>query len=180
MRRVVAFLALVVALGAGPAFARPVTDEEAAALAAKIAAFDAAMRANDYGAIITVIPPPVLQHIADQAKVPLDQLEMALAEQMEQVLASVTLVSFGMDLDAAEHHELADGTPYLFIPTETVMEAEGMGRVKVDSFTLGMLDQGAWYLVRTGDAAMVDVLRQVYPQFTGVAFPAQTTTPLEE
>lgn len=180
MRRLLAFLALVVALGVAPALARPVTDEEAAALAAKIAAFDAAMRTNDYGAIITVIPPPVLQHIADEAKVPLDQLEAALAQQMEQVLASVTLVSFGMDLDAAEHHELSDGTPYLFIPTETVMEAEGMGRMKVSSFTLGMLDQGVWYLVRTGDVAMVDILRQVYPQFVGVEFPGQTTTPLEE
>jgi hypothetical protein len=60
------------------------------------------------------------------------------------------------------------------------MEAEGMGRMKVSSFTLGMLDQGVWYLVRTGDVAMVDILRQVYPQFVGVEFPGQTTTPLEE
>jgi hypothetical protein len=180
VRRLPAFLALVIAIGAAPAFARAVTGEETAALAARIAAFDAAVRANDYGAIITVIPPPMLQHIADEAKIPLDQLTPALAGQMEQVLASVTLVSFGMALDDAEHRELGDGTPYLLIPTETVMEAEGMGRMKVSSFTLGMLDAGEWYLVRTSDAAMVGVLRHVYPQFNGVAFPADTTTSVEE
>jgi len=178
VRRLLAVLALALSLGAGPALARGITDAEAAALATRVAAFDAAMRASDYPAIIGIIPPPVLQRIADDAKVPLADLEAALAGQMEQILATVTLVSFDMDLEAAEHRELADGEPYLLIPTETVMEADGIGRLKVSSFTLGMLDQGAWYLVRTGDAAMVGILRQVYPQFTGVAFPADSTTPL--
>jgi hypothetical protein len=173
-------LALVLLAGLAPALARPVSDAEMAALEARIAAFDTAMRDGDYATIITVIPPPVLQRIADDAKVPVDDLTAALAGQMEEILASVTLVSFGMQLDAAEQRELADGTPYLLIPTETVMEAEGMGRMKVNSFTLGMLDAGDWYLVRTGDAAMVGILRQVYPQFTGVEFPADTTTPLGE
>jgi hypothetical protein len=165
---------------AAPAAARPASDAEIAALEQRIASFDAAMRDGDYAAIVTVIPPPVLQRIADDAKVPVDQLEAALAGQMEEILKTVTLVSFGMELEAAEHRELADGTPYLLIPTETVMEAEGMGRMKVESFTLAMLDGGNWYLVRTGDAAMVGILRQVYPQFTGVAFPADSTTPLGE
>jgi hypothetical protein len=176
------FFALVTVLliSLAPAMARPVTDAEMAALEDRIATFDAAMRDGDHATVITVIPPPVLQRIADDAQVPVDELEAALVEQMEQVLASVTLVSFGMDLDAAVFDELADGTPYLLIPTETVMEAEGLGRLKVNSHTLGMLDGGAWYLVRTGDVAMVGIFRQVYPQFTGVEFPADTTTPLEE
>lgn len=175
-------LALLVTLAAGlaPALARPVTEAEAEALAARIDSFNAAMTDQDFAAIVGVIPPPVLAHIAKEAKVPLDQLETALVAQMGEVFADVDLVSFGMDLDAAEHREFADGTPFVLIPTTTVMEAEGMGRMKVDSHTLGMLDADAWYLVRTSDAAMVGILRQVYPQFTGVVFPAETITALED
>ena len=42
---------------------------------------------------------------------------------MKAALAEVKLVSFGMDLAKAEHHELPSGEPYVLIPTETVMDA---------------------------------------------------------
>ena len=173
-------LVVVLLVGLSPALARTVTEAEAQALGDRISSFDAAMTARDFDTIIGVIPPPVLAHIAGKANVPADELVVALAAQMDEIFADVDLISFGMDLEAAEHRELGDGTPYVLIPTNTVMEAEGIGRMKVESFTLGMLDAGTWYLVRTSDAAMVGVLREVYPQFTGVAFPAETITALED
>lgn len=151
-----------------------------AALEHRIESFDAAMRNGDYAAIVTVIPPPMLRHIADGANIAPDELKNALAREMAKVLETVTLVSFGMELDGAEHRELADGTPFLLVPTETVLEAENLGKMKISSFTLAMLDAGDWYLLRTSDAAMVGILRQVYPQFTGIEFPADSTTPLGE
>ncbi len=181
-RPVRGLLALFVVLAAAvsPAWARPLTEAETAALGDKVEAFDAAMRAGDYAAIIEVIPPAMLEYIATEANVPADELLAALKGQMDEIFASVELVSFGMDVEAAEEGELADGSPYVLLPTTTVMEAEGMGRIKVDSKTLGLLDGGDWYLVRVSDAAMVGVLRQVYPQFVGVEFPAETMTALEE
>jgi len=178
-RSLVALL-VVVAAALSPAWARPLTDAETAALGETVAEFDAAMRAGDYAAIIEVLPPRMLEHIASEANVPVDELLAALKGQMDEVFASVELISFGMDVAASEEHELADGSPYALLPTTTVMEAEGMGRVKVDSKTLGLLDGADWYLVRVSDAAMVGVLRQVYPQFVGVEFPAETMTALEE
>ncbi len=177
-----AFLALFVLLVAGvaPALARPLTEAETTALADKVAEFDAAMRSNDYETIIEVIPPRVLQHIADGAGAPTDELKVALIGQMKEIFASVTMLSFGMDVAAAEHRELTDGSPYVLLPTTTVMEAEGLGKMKVDSFTLGLLDEADWYLVRVSDVAMVGVLRQVYPEFTAVEFPAETMTALED
>src|SRR5690606_7322856 len=125
------FLAVLVA-SLAPAVARPLTGAEDAALAAKVAAFDAAMREGDFAAIIEVIPPAMLDHIAREANVPSEDLIAALRAQMDEMFATVELVSFGMDLAAAEERELADGSPYVMIPTSTVMELEGMGRIKVD------------------------------------------------
>jgi hypothetical protein len=173
-------LIVVVAAALSPAWARPLTDAETAALADTVAEFDAAMRDGDYAAIIEVLPPRMLEHIAKEANVPVEELLGALKGQMDEVFASVELISFGMDVEAAEEHELADGSPYALLPTTTVMEGEGLGRVQVDSKTLGLLDGADWYLVRVSDAAMVGVLRQVYPAFTGVEFPAETMTAVEE
>jgi hypothetical protein len=174
--------ALLVAFAAAlsPAWARPLTNLETVALADTAADFDAAMRAGDYAAIIEVLPPDMLEHIAKEAGVPVAELLAALKGQMDEIFASVELISFGMDVEAAEERELADGSPYALLPTTTVMEAEGLGRVKVDSKTLGLLDDSDRYLVRVSDAAMVGVLRQVYPEFAGVEFPAETMTTLED
>jgi hypothetical protein len=178
-----AVVALFVLLAAGllPAAARPLTEAESAALAERVAAFDAAMRAEDYASIIEVIPPRVLSHIAERAGAPIDELRAALIGQIEELFASVTLESFGMDVAAAEERELPDGTPFVFIPTGLVMDLGAeLGRMAVASQTLGMMDGSDWYLVRIGDAGMVEVLREVYPEFAGIEFPAETITALKE
>ena len=59
----------------------------------------------------------------------------------EAALAEVKLVSFGMDVAKAEHHELPSGEPYVLIPTETVMDA-GDGKTVARSHTLALLDDG--------------------------------------
>lgn len=174
-------LVLGFVLGAlAPASARPLTEAETSALADKVAEFNAAISGGDYETIIEVIPPAMLAHIANQAGVPVEQLLVGLKGQIKEIFASVDLVSFGMDLAAAEERELADGSPFVLIPTTTVMAAEGLGRMQVDSHTLGLLEESDWYLLRVSDAAMVGVLRQVYPPFAGVEFPAETMKALED
>ena len=170
----------VLLAGLSPALARPLTEVESAALGTTVAAFDAAVGNGDFEAIIEIIPPRMIEHIADEAKVPVDELLAALKTQIDEVFATVELVSFGMDAENAEQRELADGSPYVLIPTTTVMEADGLGRIQVDSHTLGLLDTESWYQIRVGDAAMVGVLRQVYPQFVDVEFPSETMKALED
>ena len=70
---------------------------------------------------------------------------------MKAALAEVKLVSFGMDIAKAEHHELPSGEPYVLIPTETVMDT-GDGKSAARSHTLALLDGGAWYLLRVSDS----------------------------
>ncbi len=88
----------------------------------RIASFDAAMRANDLTSIMTAVPPKVLDSIATQYKVTNEQLLQAMQQQFDEAMKTVTLVSFGMDLEAAEFVTLPDGTEYALIPTETVMD----------------------------------------------------------
>ena len=98
---------------------------------------------------------------------------MVVIAQMKAALAEVKVVSFGMDLAKAEHHELPSGQPYVLIPTETVMDA-GDGKSVAKSHTLALLDGGAWYLLRVSEAEQVTIMRQVYPEFAEVEFPASS------
>ncbi len=174
----VALAALLSLLLLVPVAARDVTEAERAALAETISSFDAAMRANDMERIMGTIPPKMLNAMAAQFSVTVDELIAAATQQMQQAMASVLLVSFGMNLEAATYAELADGMPYVLIPTETVMEIPGTGKIRAVSDTLGLIEEGAWYLLRV-DASQLPLLHQVYPGFADVELSPGTMEAVE-
>ena len=178
--RIAATFALAFALTA-PALAE-ITDAQRQVLADRIASFDAAMRANNLTSIMTAVPPKVLDSIATQYKVTNEQLLQAMQQQFDEAMKTVTLVSFGMDLEAAEFVTLPDGTEYALIPTETVMDlgAAAGGKMRASSTTLGLLDGETWYLVRVEDPQQVAILKQVYPGFADVTFPTGSMEPVTE
>jgi hypothetical protein len=174
-----AALAALLALSlAAPAAAREVSEAEKAALAETIAGFDAAMRAKDMKRVMGTIPPRMLEAMAAQFSVSVDELIAAAALQMEQALANVLLVSFSMDLATATYAELSDGMPYVLIPTETVMEIPGTGKVRAVSGTLGLIEEGTWYLLRI-DPGQLPLLYQIYPGFADVELSPGTMEAVE-
>ena len=170
-RVLVAVFAVLLSVGAG--FARPLTEAESRSLAETVAAFDAAMRDADYETVFKTIPPRIMAHIAKSVGVDVDTLRVVVIGQMKAALAEVKLVSFGMDVSKAEHRELPSGEPYVLIPTETVMDT-GDSKSVARSHTLALLDGGAWYLLRVSEAEQVAIMRQVYPEFAEVEFPASS------
>jgi hypothetical protein len=179
-KRFIAAVAVVASL-ATPVFAAEFTDDQLEGLAARIESFDAAMKASDMSLVMDVVPPKVLEKIAASFNVTTEQLIEATQQQMDQVMKDVEIVSFGMDLEAAEFLETADGTPYALIPTETVMDmGEAGGKIKASSSTLGLFDEDTWYLVRVEDAQQVAILKEVYPAFVDVEFPTGSMEPVTE
>jgi len=165
-------LGLALALVASAAWARPLTGQEKAALAATVSSFDAAMREGNHARAAQTVPPKVLAAIARRAKMTPEAVVAAMVKSMHTLQGNIE--SFGIDLGTAIHKELAGGTPYLLIPTQTTMAVAGT-RVQVRSHTLALLDEGRWYLLRVNNAPQVQILREVYPEFAGVEFPRGST-----
>lgn len=163
-------LACVLA-AAAPAVARSLDDKEKAALSATVTEFDAAMRKNDFSRIVDTVPPKVLNTIAAKASLDPAKLRTTMIDMMKSLTDQVKIESFGMDIAKAEYKELKSGAPYALIPTETVIAAGDKGRIQQKSHTLALLDDGKWYLVRVSDLQQLMMVREVYPEFTGVEFP---------
>jgi hypothetical protein len=168
--------ALALVLVASAAWARLLTGEEKAALAATVSSFDAAMRAGDHARVAQTVPPKILAHIARRANTTPEAIVALMVKSMQSLQANIE--SFGMDLGTAIHKELASGTPYLLIPTHTTMAVAGT-RVQLKSHTLALLDEGKWYLLRVNNAPQLQILREVYPEFAGVEFPRGSTEMLK-
>ena len=176
-RSAIAVLALVLLPCA--ASARPLDDQERAALAATVASFGAAMREDNFARVTETVPPKVIGAIARRAGTTPDRIVALMIKAMQTLQRGDTkIVSFGMDLASADHKELASGGPYVLIPTETIVAAGGQ-RFRERSHTLALLDEGKWFLLRISNARQIEILREVYPEFARVEFPSGSTEALD-
>lgn len=170
--------AAVLAALAAPALAQ--TDEQRAALAARIESFDAAMQSSNMKDILGVVPPKVVGELAATYNVTVEQMVEGMQQQIDEAMKTVKLESFGMDLENAQFTTLPDGTLYAFIPTETVMDMGESGKFRSKATTLGLLDGETWYLIRAEDPQQAAILKDIYPALADVTFPAGTMEPVTE
>ncbi len=161
-----------------PSQARDLTSAEEAALASRVSTFETALGASDFATVMSAVPPRVLQAIGDQAGVTPDAVRRSAVAEMETMLQDVRFLSFSLDVETADRQELADGTPYVLLPTETVVETGG--RVfSTTSQSLAILDGGNWYLLRLDDERQWRIFRQVYPDYSGIDIEPASVRELE-
>lgn len=176
-----AALALAILLAfATPAFAQGLSAPQQQALADRIASFDTAMKTSDMSGVLGVLPPKVLETIAAKNGVSTADLIAAAQQQIDEALKSVQIVSFGMDLEAAEFVTLENGTTYALIPTETLMDLGESGKYRSNTSTLGLLDGETWYLMAVDDAEQAAIVKEVYPGLAAVEFPKGSMEPVTE
>ena len=157
-----------------PAQARDVSATERAALSERVENFTAALKSLDVENIISVTPPKIWHHIAEKAAVDLVALRKNVIEQTANAMKEVRFEEASMDLERAEFKSTPDGEPYVLIPTTFIMSSEATGKIKSDSFTLALLDEGKWYLLSVSDTGQLAILRTVYPSFNNVELPKGT------
>ncbi|WP_156397312.1 MULTISPECIES: hypothetical protein [unclassified Sphingomonas] len=181
MLRFAACLLLV----AGPAAWTPVVAQEIsqadrAMIEARIAAFDAVIKAGRIGEVVDFLPPRLLHSMAGEAGLTEAELRPHIAAQMAEVFKVVKIVSFAMDIADASVATTPDGRrSYMLIPTEIVMELPDARRLRSRSSTIALKDDGQWYIVRIDNARQVIMLRDIYPEFAGVDFPAGSTAAVD-
>lgn len=159
--------------------AQELSSEQVAALHAKVAEFNQAMMNGDFETVTGVTPPKMIAHIASSAGLDEAALRQGMIQQIKSAMELVKLEGFSMDLEATKYKALPDGSVFALIPTETKMDLGEAGRIQQNSDTLALMDEGQWYLVRIADVAQASILKQVYPQFDGVAFSQGTMKTLQ-
>jgi hypothetical protein len=175
---VLPWLALVAFLAAGlfavaKVSAREMPADDKAALAATIDRFNNAMRQKDYDTVVaTSLPRAIIAQIASAyglKDADLETFQASIRAQMVGTLKVVELVDFGMDQKAIAYHELADGSFYAMVPTETVMQSDAK-KYRARSQTLAVKDNGVWYLLRVSGEQQGAMVRAAYPQLKDVQF----------
>lgn len=159
-----------------PAAAQTFSDPDRAQVEARIARLDAVISSGDLAGAMEVVPPRLLRTIAERAGATEAELMEAMRDLIRTQLVGVSVVDYEMDLAAATPTLTPDGSlTYLMIPTTLIMEIGGGNRIRVRNQTLALEDGGEWYLIRVQEAAQVSLVRELWPAFAGVDFPAGTT-----
>ena len=173
-------MTFVTLLAAAPTWAQKITDNQRAALEARVADFSAIMTDGDMADLLAYTPPPVRATLVEMSGLDEAQLVEAMRAAMGAAMQGTTIDDFSMDVAAATVEETPNGSrTYVLIPTATDITVEGQGTVQAASQTLALEDQGEWWLVRIDDPQQTMILAQAYPEFAGVTFPAGTVTPAQ-
>ena len=159
------------------ASARELTTTERQALPGALGSFRDALAAQDVVTVMSFIPPPVAEGMAEHMGMTVPDMVRALADRTAESGDLVSVRSVALDLDAAEALE-AGGEPYLLIPTEIVVTFPEAGTIRERSHTLAFPEQGEWRLLRLGDDEGRTLLKVVYPRFSDVDLPESTVEKL--
>jgi len=162
-----------------PSFAKALPDAQQQALTERIASFGTAVRANDIDGIMGVVPPKVLERLASQFGLSVEQLIAEMQKQINEVMTDVKIESFGMDAKKVDF-VTEGGLTYGLIPTQSVIDLGAAGKLRSTNTTVALLEDDIWYLVRIDNAEQIDVIKEVYPMLADVQFPAGTSEPVTE
>ncbi|MCW5717796.1 MAG: hypothetical protein KIS68_08205 [Bauldia sp.] len=162
----------------GTAEAREVTPQEREALAERVAAYSVAVNEGDLGALFDMVPPRIIAMIVERAGLPLAEARAQFAAAAGAVMDMATAFSFKLDVASVRFLELADGSPYALIPSETYVALDDIA-VRTRSDTLALLDEAEWYLVRVDEIEQIAILQSVYPLFAGLEFNGPVTQLIE-
>ncbi|HYD27479.1 hypothetical protein [Brevundimonas sp.] len=176
---VVAAMITALLLLGSPALAQEVTARDREQIEARIDILEQALSGGDFAASLDVTPPALRAALARRFGITEAEMRTLMAEALAPMMADLTFVSYATDVPAAEIRTTpAGGRVYLLIPTTTVMDVRDAGRLRVRTDTLAIEEAGDWYLVRVQEEAQVSMLREVYPEFADVQFPAGVTEPV--
>lgn len=168
-----AFLSL--ALLAAPALAETSADRDA--IAANMDGLIAAISAGEFAGTFDTVPPKLLEAMAGQAGMSVDDMRTAGAAAASAMMGMVKIESYEYDMDAAKF-DRTEAREYALIPTSSVMETMGQ-KLKATGDTLAMQDAGQWYLLRVEEPAQIELLRSVYPDMADVELTPGQITPAE-
>ncbi|WP_308917382.1 hypothetical protein [Jannaschia sp. LMIT008] len=169
--------AAIVFLLAAPALAQSEGDRQA--VTDRIAAFEADFAEGDMAGVLDVMPPSLLQAMADQFGMEPDMLRTAMAQAVEGAMAEVELNAFGMDVEAATFGETAEGRAYALVPTMSEMTVPDVGTMRSENTTLMLEEDGAWYMLRIDQPQQIALVREVYPDLAEVPLQLGTTEIVE-
>lgn len=174
--------AVCLTLATTPVFAQ--TDADEAAFGAVVTQYTEALEAGNMGASMDVLPPVLLQTIAETAGVDKDQLLEGMRAQAEAMGDSMVFSDINFDQDAIEWKTAESGKDYALIQGSSVLEmtdpsTDTTVKMKRSGTYLGMSDGGEWYMIEISDPQQQALFDAAYPDYAGITVPAGTMETVE-
>ncbi len=174
IRVLIVILALAI-----PAQARSLSNAEEKALAELVVRYEAAYVDRNNWVLGAAVPPRVLErYIAARGDPNLKRdlwvgLFVADSEEINRQLGNFT-ETFTLNFHKARLKKAPDGTPYVVLPSISVVKLRGGGRLKISSPFLALLDDGAWFLINVGFGGLMGSVKGLYPSFDKIKFDVAT------
>lgn len=174
-----AAVALVAPTSAAAQTAVQLTADERAGLEARVAEMTGYVDAGQFEAIMDFLPPRLLSTIAEHFGVDEAEARAATKASVREVMSSVTIVQYDIDVDGAQAFVTPDGSRrYVTFDLTMLMEVEDI-QVRAITPNLAFMVDGVWYIMDPSSPDQAAMLRKAYPEFEGVRFDSGTMEVVE-
>jgi hypothetical protein len=177
--------ALIALFAITPALGREISDAEIGALKAAISELSADIKENNVRGQVARIPPRLAELYAKKGGITVEALREQMIASFEKSMGmTMGMVKFEFDCDRPEFGALPSGEPYALIlctkkivfkslpETTAVKDKWSLPKTTaVKDKWLALIENGKWYLVQVGYAALI---REAYPEFAQVGLPEGT------
>lgn len=176
MKKFLSSVALVAAMLSGPAFA--FDDADRAAVKTTFETLIDGIKTNDYAKILAVMPPSMLEKMAEPTGMDVVAFKAVAVEQMKAAMQQVKINEVSYDLDGMKTATSSADRDYAIVTTTTVMDMGGAA-IQAVGPALAFEDDGNWYVLQIQSPDQAALLAQTYPDLADVELPAPEITPVE-
>lgn len=171
-------LAVCLLLSTSPAFAQ--TDADTAALDAVLTEMSETMASGNMAAAVEMLPPTMLESMAEAAGMDTEQLLEVTRAQLEAASGSVAFSDVELGGDAIEWKTTEDDKDYALVPGSFVITATDPSsgtdmKMKQTATYIGIPDDDEWYVVDISNPAQQSIFASAYPDYAEVTVPEATT-----
>lgn len=150
------------------------TAEEKTAITEVRDNFIIALNERNGDGIARVIPPRIISHLANGVGISIEKFRPQMGSAISSAFGDITLLKVRIDVEGMPLTDKCDPNneclTWGFAQTSMTFSTKDAS-IPIETSTLVLRDQGAWYLVRANDAKQVLLLRSVYPVFEDLTFP---------
>ncbi|EKE43203.1 hypothetical protein OCGS_2794 [Oceaniovalibus guishaninsula JLT2003] len=167
-------LAFCLALAIAPASAQDAADQ--AALDTMLARMTQALEAGDMAVTMEVLPPTMLDRMAEQSGLDRDRLLEVTRAQIEAAGDTVTFSEVDFGGDGIDWKTTEAGADYALVPSESVIEvrdpaSDATMRMRQTATFIAIPDAGQWYMVDISSPEQQAIFADAYPDYAGITVP---------
>ncbi|WP_102830342.1 hypothetical protein [Bartonella bovis] len=143
--------------------ANGITDEKLTSLQKAISIYNKALKEVDSNAILSAIPPQIIESLATKKNLNKVQFQQIIKNQIEQLAKNYKIENIKIGQTQKREGKLDNGIPYFIMPLEFAITINSGKKCYIKTEIIALLENNQWYFIRGNDDTTLNITSEAFP-----------------